>query len=1116
MTLQTETTLIGRDRELRELVEALDDTASGRGSLILIGGEPGIGKSRLADELATVARERGHLVLWGRGWEDAGAPPYWPWVQAMRGYLRASSDDEIREHVGAGAVDVAQMVPDLRGRLTDVPPSPDFSTESARFQLFDSTATLLRNAARTRPIVIVLDDLHSADIPSLLFLRFLASQLRDMRVLLVGTYRDVALSPEHPLTSAIEEMSRERVTRLIHLAGLPAEAVGAYLGAAANLTPSDQLVAGVWRATGGNPLFVGEALRLLAAEGRLGDFADVPSLRVTIPAGVRAVIARRIGHLNEATIDALRLGAVLGPEFSVDLLRRIADNEVGDPLDLVDEAVQAGLLLPVSGTIDRYRFSHDLVRETLYADLAAGRRVRLHQRIADTLDDAASAESHLAELAYHYAQAAQGAKGNLTPGDLSRVGPKAIEYARRAGDAAARSLAYEEAVRLYRMALAVLDLNLPDQDTRAETLLALGEVHARAGDLEGGRAAFLGAAEIARETGNGQQLARAALGYGGRHIWARAGRDTHQIPLLQDALKLLADRDEPLRVRLLGRLACAWRSAPERQRESEALGREAVEIARARGDLATLSYALSANLQATWWPDNPAGRRSIAQEMVRIAETLGDGERLADAHEVLCHALMEIGDIAAARTELSNLGRVVREFRQPTLLWLELASASEIALLEGDFGAAEDLTNKEAAWDRPVTAAADDLSSARFHRFLLRREQGRLAEEEATVRQSASELPWYPIHRAALACLLCDLGRPAEARAVFDALAANEFAAMYRDSEWLVETSLVSDACAMLGDTEAAATLYAQLVPFAGRHAVGHPEGSVGAVDRYLGLLAATLGRLDDAVRHLTAAIEVNERMGAHPWTAHSRHDLAEVLRRRDAGGDRAEATRLDRMAAEAATALGMALAGRIAPEVVSSPEPMTTGPVTAASLRREGEYWSIEFDREVLRVRDLKGMRHLARLLRSPGQEVHVLELAQLDGAAPAASTLASPRSGRDEAGADAFGDLGPVLDSEAKAAYRERLDSIREDLAEAEAWNDPERVFRLQAEERAITRELAGALGLGGRDRPAASSTERARLSVTRALRSALARIGDQDQPLGHHFDATIRTGNLLFIRS
>jgi tetratricopeptide (TPR) repeat protein len=1099
------TRIVGRDRELGELLALLDEARAGRGHLVLLGGEPGIGKSRLADELAGRARTQGSLVLWGRGWEDAGAPPYWPWIQALRAYLRSTSGDDVRRHLGSGATDVAQMLPELRDLLPDLAPHREQASESARFRLFDSTTTLLRNVARDKPMVVVIDDLQAADAPSILLLRFLAGQLHDMPVLVVGTYRDVELTPEHPLTSAIEEVARERGTRVMALGGLAPDAVAEFVGTVADVTRHDPLVAAVWRATSGNPLFVGEAVRLLSAEGRLGDVADLPSFRVAVPAGIRAVISRRIGHLSEPTVGALTLGAVIGPEFSLEILRRVAQH-AGDPaLDLVDEAVHASLLQPIAGAPGRYRFSHDLVRETLYDELSPDRRAAVHRRIAEALEErhGESATPNLAELAFHFVQAAQQGEDEPAVPQTGEVVRKAIEYSRRAGDEAARSLAYEEAARLYLMSLTVQSLSrTSDDDLRTEILLSRGDVQAKAGDLEAARASFLDAAEIAKRTGVGQRLARAALGYGGRQQWSRAGRDARLIPMLQDSLVMLGGRDERLRARLLTRLACAWRSAPERRHDSDILSRQAVEIARGLDDPASMIDALVGRFWATFWPENPDERVSIAAEAQQIGEQLTDGEWLADVHFMSFLTLTERGRIAEARREIEALRRVIEELRQPAELWLVQRNREMLDLLVGDFAGVDKVIGQEIESVHQVTPARDDVAAVRTNLFLLRRAQGRITEEEANVRASVEEFPWYPLHRAALACLLVDVGRVDEARVVFDDLARDDFSALYHDNEWLLGMGLASEACALLGDADAAAVLYEQLSPFAGRHAIGHAEGSVGAIDRYLGLLAATRGDPETAIGHLEAAIAANDAMGARPWAAHSQHDLAVVLRRRGLAGDDVRAQDLDRAARSTALALGMALADEIASSI--DPMPVADSPTsTSAVLRSEGEYWTVEFGGDAFRIRDSKGMRHLARLLSAPGKEVHSLELASSDAVETGEHT---PRELELRTG---WGDAGAILDPEAKAAYRARLNEIREDLAEAERWNDPERASRLQAEQRALTQELAGALGLGGRDRVAASAAERARVSVTRATRAAMARIREHSTALGDHLDATIRTG-------
>jgi hypothetical protein len=1095
--------LIGRDRELDDLRAAMSQAADGRGRLVLIGGEPGIGKSRLADELAGQAREAGYAVLWGRGWEDAGAPPYWPWVQILRSYVRGTDVDSVRRHFGAGASDVAQMLPELRELMPDLEVRPAADSDSARFRLFDATVGFLRNAAAAAPpMLAVVDDLQAADEPSILLLQFLASQLNEMSLLILGTYRDVALTPDHPLTAALVELAREPATRLITLSGLDLASLSDFIGEETGLTPDARAVAAVWRETKGNPLFVREAVRLLSAEGRLDSAAELPSLRIEVPAGVREVIARRIGHLGEVTNRALVLGAAVGPEFSVDLIRMIDENGSQDVEAAIDDAVSSGLLSPVIGAPGRFRFSHDLVRETLYDDLSPGRRARLHRRIADVLAEhyGAADEQHLAELAFHFFEAGTG--------DAAVVA-KAIDYATRAGERAALALAYEEAARHYRMGLVLLDsLNEVRDELRLEMLLSLGDAQARAGDPTA-RETFLQAAEIARRIGAPTHLARAALGISGRLVWARAGDDNDLIPALQDALVMLGGGDDWLRVHLLARLACALRSSPQDRERSAALSRQALELARQLDDPAALSYALSARYWATWWPENPEVRLPLAEEMLEVATATGDAERIADAQIMIYISYVDMGSMIDARHWLQDVARIADSARglTPWQRWLGLAPVSEVALLDGDYAMAEELLARQAALGFPTATSRDPLSAWSMQSFLLARERGEVARAESHVRSSIDEFHWYPCHRAALALLLVDLDRWDEARVVFKDLAQGEFRALYRDSEWLLGMALTSEACALLGERDEAAILYAQLEPFSGAHAIAHAEGSMGSVDRYLGLLAEALGRLDQAIAHLEAGLLRNEKMGARPWAAHTQVDLARTLRERGASGDTKRAEELEQAALATARALGMtALEATI---TASGTETVRQTPdrLIAGSFRREGDYWTVVFDTRTVRVRDAKGMRYLARLLADPGREFHAMDLAT--GGASGASTRpldAEGMSVRD------IGDAGVRLDAEAKAAYLARLQELHDEAAEAEAWNDSERAARARQEIEFLSDELKGAVGMGGRDRREASASERARLSVTRAVRGAIGRIGDQHAALGSHLDATIRTGTFL----
>jgi tetratricopeptide (TPR) repeat protein len=1090
---------VGRGQELDQLSAAFEEALGGRGRLILLSGEPGIGKSRLVDEFASRARESG-VLLWGRCWEAGGAPPYWPWVQLLRAYLRARDAESVRDDIGTGAIDIAQILPEIRDLFPDLPPPPTVDPDSARFQLFDSTTSFLLNAARREPVVLVLEDLHAADTPSLLLLQFLADQIGDARLLALATYRDVEITPEHPLTSAVADLSREPTTRRIHLLGLTKDDVIRFVAAVAGTPAPPQLVTALHRETSGNPLFLGEAVRLLAAEGRLG-LSDPATLRIAVPKGVRDVIGRRLNHLDEDCKQALSTASVLGTEFSTEALRRLSDLSPDAILDDLDRAARAGVVAAIPGSLGRFRFSHELVRETLYEELTAAHRMRLHSQAAQVLRRlyATDEEPHLAELAHHFFEAAPlGEAAN------------AVDYARRAGHRAGQALAYEEAIRLFRMALEALEITAsPTLEQRSELLLALGDVQARAGDLTGGKQLFLLAADIARRNGNATQLAKAALGYGGRHVWARAGADPHLIPLLQDALQLLGGGDDWLRVRLLARLAGALRSEPDRER-NDALSHEAVELARRLDDPATLAYALVGRFWAIWWPEHPEELLRIAREIVRAAEHAGDAERITEGLLATAMALGDLGAISEARAVLQVMTRRAEELRQPSHLWASAANRAVFVLLEGAFEVAEGMIEQELE-EGGASFVRDNVSAARFHRFLLRREQGRVGEVEDEVRASIDEFPWYPLHRGALACLLLDVGRVEEARSVFDRFSQNGFQDLHRDSMWLLGMALVSEAGARLGDPDAAEILYEQLRPFAGRLATGWAEGSMGAVDRYVGLLARAIGHLDDAEACFRNAIGVNERMGARPWIAHSRFDLAEVLVERDGPGDRERAVAELHMVRELCQEVGMtALADHVARRLVELgveriPEAEPALPTGLSVFRREGEYWTVAFDGDAFRLKDSKGLQYLAKLLAEPGRDFHVLDLVMAgDAARPKAAEVGEPRSR-----ADALGHAGVLLDPEAKEAYRRRLSELEEDIEEAEAMGDTDRTERARSEREFIARELAAAVGLGGRDRVAASASERARVNVTRAVKSTLARIAANSPALGRHLEKTVKTG-------
>jgi tetratricopeptide (TPR) repeat protein len=791
-------------------------------------------------------------------------------VQSLRAYVRESDSELLRTQLGRGAADLAHLLPELREHVPEAPEQPALDPEGARFRLFDAVSSFLFAAAAARPLVLMLDDLHAADEPSLVLLQFVARELASSRLLVVGAYRDVDPVLREPLASAVAVLVREPVAGRIALSGLAEHDVADYIELATGERPDEDLVGAIHVKTEGNPLFVGEIVRLLAAEGGLAEPADA---RLGIPRGIREVLDSRVGRLSPECRLVLVLASVLGLEFGLTELARSAGLADDELTDLLDEAAAEGLVADVPGGPGRMRFSHVLLRDVLYEGLRGPRRTQLHRQVAGALEALYTArpEPHLAELAHHFVEAAPG-------GDVGR----AIEYATRAADRALAQLAYEEAARLYATALDTAELaQAADDVTRGELLLALSDAQARAGDMPFARETALLAADLARRTGNAEQLARAALGYGGRPVVHAAAQDLRFVPLLEEALAAVGSADSELRAKLLARLAGALRDRPDREIRA-ALGAEGLEIARRLGEPTTLAYALDGSVAANWWPGNAQERLQLGGELIELAQRIGDRERAFFGHGYRMYALMEIGEMEAAYSELETRARIAEEQRQPSQLWFVAANRGLRALFQGRFDEAEDRIPEALMIGERVERRESSLA-ARHQLFVLRREQGRLGELEPMLSGSEGRSP----ARWLLALLYSELGREAEARSVFDALAAGGFVDVPYELEWLLAMCFLSEVCAFLSDAERAAVLFETLLPYAALNVVSAPELSVGAASRYLGILASTMERWDEAERHFEHALAMNERMGAPPWLAHAQHDYARMLVARDGPGDR-------------------------------------------------------------------------------------------------------------------------------------------------------------------------------------------------------------------------------------
>ena len=888
---------VGREKEMDELRAGLEDSLSGRGRLMMLVGEPGIGKTRTSEEFATYAGLRNAQVVWGRCYEGEGAPAYWPWVQAIRSYVHEKEPNELMSEMGPGAADIAQVVSEVKERLPGLPAPPTLEPDQARFRLFDSITTFLKNASLKKPMVLVLDDLHWGDKPSLLLLQFLARELRGSRILVLGTYRDVELRRAHPLSQTLGELGREGLSHRITLRGLTEQDVARFVEITSGVQPPKPLVEAVYRETEGNPFFVNEVVRLLVSDGRLEHADSVSSWSVTIPQGVREVVGRRLDHLSEECNRVLTIGAVIGREFDLKTVEKVlaqADEGrmTGDRLvEVLEEAVAARVITEVPNKVDNFSFSHALIRETLYEELSTARRVRLHSQIADVLEEL-DAEGYLPQLAYHFSEAAQG-------GDVE----KAVSYATRAAERALGLTAYEEAAGHFERALQVMEMGGSASDeARCDLLIALGDAQYRSGDVTESQATYDGAIEIARRMADGDRLGRAVLGRT-RYFEVGAVREAF-MALLDDALAAVGGSDSAIRALLLsgrGREEY-FRSFDERDKFIA----EAMAVARRVADKETLARCLfdATYGSITLW--NADVNLGIADEVVALADEIGNRELMARGHFMQIGLNLILGEFKTAFDTIEEFVPLAQELRLPELLWFGGTLRGMQAIVAGRMDEAEALATHAFETGRAADPAnAMVMYSAQM--MGIRREQGRAAELTGMIKMAVDQFPAIPAYKATLAFNYTETGDLDQARPIFEELAQNDFAGLPRDGNWPIAMLLLSQIAAALGDTARAQTIYDMIAPYANRCVVvGTLVSCYGALGSYTAHLLATMERWDESEREFEDALEMNTRIGAVAGTIWTQCRYAEMLLKRDAEGDRQKALGLLAKAIDAAQPIGM------------------------------------------------------------------------------------------------------------------------------------------------------------------------------------------------------------------
>lgn len=901
---------VGRNDELTKLLEAWTHARAGTRRALFVAGEAGIGKTQLVGELTRRLHGDGATVLYGRCDEEM-LVPYQPFVEALHDYVAACPTATLRSQLQGLGGELARLVPLVSQRFTDLPPPLQGEPETERYRLFEAVTVLVTGIARVQPVALVLDDLQWADKPTLLLVRHLLRSGEEGAPLVVGIYRDDELTRMHPLAETLADLRRDQLFDRVVVGGMSRSDVESMLVALAGSDIAPMLAEALFDTTEGNPFFLGEVLRHLIETGTLSEHPTLGGAILSIeelglPEGVREVVGRRLLRLSPDANHVLGLAAVVGRTFGLDVLERVADLPEDSVLEAIEEATAARLIDEAPGGFGRYAFSHVLIRETLYRELATARRARLHRRIGEALEGLGDPDLRLAELAFHFYEAARA-------GDVDT----AIEYCKRAGDHATSLLAFEEAAGHYEQALQAMEL-----DPRAglgrtgELLVAVGDAWWRAGVRDRSKDAFLRAVELARSTGDGQLLGAAALGLGtGRSSQegfdVSGTADALVISLLEESLGLLPEEDSPLRARLLGRLAVSlyWDAPRERLVE---LCHEAVAMAERTGDKGALLGVLISRNFALWGPDDADGRLRAANEILHLAEALGRADRTLEARLYRIIVLLELGDVSTADPEIDVFCRGATDLRQPFYRWYSMVLPATRALLDGRFDDVERLAGEALVLaEQAQDPAALPVWGAQM--IFVWAERGQGTELQAAFDAIRAVAPDMPAVAAAGAWIAYQLGHLDEARTSFDPIADENFAGLGRDAGWMSSIAMLAEVCSALLDVEHAAVLYGLLEPYSGRNVMAWATAPSGPVDHYLGLLATTQQQYDDAEARFRAALSLCDTMRSRRFRAHTEHAYASMLSERGGPGDDEQAASLRARARLAAQDLGMAaLLGRI------------------------------------------------------------------------------------------------------------------------------------------------------------------------------------------------------------
>jgi hypothetical protein len=915
---------VGRSREMTAIESMLIDARAGEGRLVLLTGEPGIGKSRLAEEVARRAEASGWIAAWGRSWEGPGTPAYWPWTQIMR---RLGSVAELRTIVADA---------DLRALLD---PGASLATtsdaEHARFLLFDRVARTIHGAAARRPLLLVLDDLHAADSATLMLLQFVARGLHGNPVLLLATARDTSFAASPQTTALLAQASRE--ARHVPLERLDKGDLSDWIARARIELEADR----VWDVTEGNPLFVEE---LLAAAKKRPDAAWTAS---QMPLGIREAMRVHLSLVSDRAEQLLETASVLGRELSLAMLKLLARVE---DMGALDEALASGIFRDAGE--GRLRFSHILLRDELYARLPEEQRCALHRQAAFASQSRAAAAHH------------------ILLGAVPEDARATLDVIHAAMREASGKAAHEDAARLGRRALEAWEAHLTKEDV-CTLLVSIGEALVLAGDLPGGQAVGERAALLASELALPELLARAVLV---RAVEISFVGDPSVVGWLRKALAALPEGDSSWRAQVSARLALALNNTPTAMQEQRQLVTTAVAMARRLGDEKILFTALH-NAAGTF-PDEltPRDRFALYAETVDLAEktgTIGKISAILVWHVV---SWLELGEPERAQAATDRVERLLEPYTQPHFRWRLPLVRAMLASLAGRFSEAERLSGESLAISQQNGIFEGQMMHAIHLTGIpyLRGDDGGLAKLYPSIEQL---LPPLPLSKVFAALWEAPLGRVERVRESIELLKTLPV-------DDVVGAAQLGWACVRVGLGEYGEFFHELVSKLPIHNALAFGPGGfacMGPTSLLRGQLAAMTGRREAAAHWFVRAAEVSREIKSPPLIAQAEISWAEILaaENRDAASEHAQ------IAFEHARSMEMDVVVARAEKLMKGRLPArapATVPALSMTLRRSGEVWSIEAGRTQLTLIDSKGMKYLEALVLAPHRQLHVLELAGIE----------------------------------------------------------------------------------------------------------------------------------------